>query len=102
MDEKRWERYETRRKELHEEYAKKRRKIWIVIIAVIVLCIIGIVVNCLISQSTKQTTIGIFVGFGIAALVFIYGGQRIHFYREQEVTQQNLLQQDEPFGRFRT
>ena len=101
MNESRWERYEAKRQALKAEYRSKKRKVLFIMLAIVAVAVAAMIAVCSLAVDVQPRMIALIAGVVTVALALIFGGQRVNFYVQQENTQLNLLEQDEPFDRFR-
>ena len=98
MDISKWEKYENKKKEIKKSCNGKFAVIWIVWTIVVA---IGITAFVLLENliGIAPTIIGILLFLGLSLVVALNKtGEYIRAIREQLL----LLEQDEPFGKFRT
>lgn len=93
--------YEAKRAALKQQYRRKKRQILLVMLAIVLAAAVVMIAVGISVKEVRPRMISLLIGALAIILALIFGGQRIHFYTIQENTQLNLLEQEEPFGRFK-
>ncbi|MEE0946507.1 MAG: hypothetical protein U0M42_06760 [Acutalibacteraceae bacterium] len=98
MDINKWERYEQKKKEIKKQYKRKFVTIslvWLLIVAIVITALV--LIKDLLGIEVRLIIGVVFLGFS-AVIALNKIGEYIKAMKQQEA----LLEQEEPFGRFRT
>lgn len=98
MDNSKWNKYEEKKRELKKQYKSKYVIIWLIWLAVVTVGIISIVLlREKIRIEIMVLLIVIFIGFSL-----FFALNKTGEYIRSQKQQEKLLEQDEPFGKFKT